>query len=128
MIVGANGCGKTTIIEALKFATTGQLPPGARAGHSFINDPGMTDSTEVKGCIKLRFNNAANEVCILTRSLQLAKKKVKLEFRQLDGMLKIKDRAGKTSSLSYKCADLDKHMPLQLGEIDLSYTALLLSL
>lgn len=115
LCIGANGCGKTTIIEALKFATTGQLPPGARAGHSFINDPGMTDSTEVKGCIKLRFNNAANEICILTRSLQLTKKKVKLEFRQLDGMLKIKDRTGKTSSLSYKCADLDKHMPLQLG-------------
>ncbi|KAJ1410934.1 hypothetical protein B484DRAFT_336194 [Ochromonadaceae sp. CCMP2298] len=28
MIVGANGCGKTTIIESLKFACTGALPPG----------------------------------------------------------------------------------------------------
>ena len=30
MIVGANGCGKTTIIESLKFATTGSLPPNTR--------------------------------------------------------------------------------------------------
>jgi hypothetical protein len=59
MIVGANGCGKTTIIEGLKYATTGCLPPGARAGHSFVNDPGVTDTPEVKAQIKLRFNNSA---------------------------------------------------------------------
>ena len=51
MIVGANGCGKTTIIECLKFACTGVMPPGANKGQSFVNDPGMTDTTEVKACI-----------------------------------------------------------------------------
>lgn len=30
MIVGANGCGKTTIIESLKFACTGSLPPNTK--------------------------------------------------------------------------------------------------
>jgi DNA repair protein RAD50 len=30
MIVGTNGCGKTTIIESLKFACTGSLPPNAK--------------------------------------------------------------------------------------------------
>lgn len=39
MIVGANGCGKTTIIECLKYACTGALPPGARNGQSFVHDP-----------------------------------------------------------------------------------------
>ena len=39
MIVGANGCGKTTIIECLKYACTGTLPPGARNGQSFVHDP-----------------------------------------------------------------------------------------
>lgn len=39
MIVGANGCGKTTIIECLKYACTGMLPPGARSGQSFVHDP-----------------------------------------------------------------------------------------
>ena len=74
MIVGANGCGKTTIIESLKFATTGQMPPGANKGQSFVNDPGLTDATEVKASIRLRFHNAHNEVCILQRSMQLTKK------------------------------------------------------
>ena len=30
MIVGANGCGKTTIIESLKYASTGYLPPNCK--------------------------------------------------------------------------------------------------
>ena len=30
MIVGSNGCGKTTIIESLKFACTGSLPPNTK--------------------------------------------------------------------------------------------------
>lgn len=30
MIVGANGCGKTTIIESLKFSCTGSLPPNTK--------------------------------------------------------------------------------------------------
>ena len=115
MIVGANGCGKTTIIESLKFACTGMMPPGANKGQSFVNDPGMTDATEVKASIKLRFNSASNEVCVLSRSMQLTKKKVKLEFKQLDGTIKQKDHEGNMTSLSYKCADLDRYVPQLLN-------------
>lgn len=28
-----------TIIECLKVSCTGELPPNARSGHSFIHDP-----------------------------------------------------------------------------------------
>jgi len=80
-----------------------------------VNDPGMTDTTEVKASIKLRFNNSGGETNVINRSLQLTKKKVKLEFKALDGMLKMKDAEGKQTSLSMKCADLDKHIPLLLG-------------
>lgn len=38
LIVGYNGSGKTTIIECLKYATTGDLPPNSRNG-AFIHDP-----------------------------------------------------------------------------------------
>ncbi len=51
LILGPNGTGKTvrpcvfspnqfqTIIECLKYAATGELPPGAKTGASFIHDP-----------------------------------------------------------------------------------------
>lgn len=39
IIVGANGSGKTTIIEALKYAVTGELPPTTTRGQGFIFDP-----------------------------------------------------------------------------------------
>jgi len=38
LIVGPNGSGKTTIIECLKYATTGDLPPNSKGG-AFIHDP-----------------------------------------------------------------------------------------
>jgi len=42
VIVGHNGSGKTTIIECLKYATTGDQPPGTRGG-AFIHDPKMAN-------------------------------------------------------------------------------------
>ena len=34
LIVGHNGAGKTTIIECLKMAASGSLPPNSSSGHS----------------------------------------------------------------------------------------------
>jgi DNA repair protein RAD50 len=39
LIVGHNGAGKTTVIECLKQATTGAMPPNSKNGQSFIHDP-----------------------------------------------------------------------------------------
>ena len=38
IIVGANGSGKTTIIESLKYICTGSQPPLSDGGKSFIHD------------------------------------------------------------------------------------------
>ena len=38
LIVGENGCGKTTIIECLKYALTGDFPTGSDKGKSFVHD------------------------------------------------------------------------------------------
>ena len=32
LILGQNGCGKTTVIECLKYITTGDSPPGSGGG------------------------------------------------------------------------------------------------
>ncbi|CAK0853678.1 unnamed protein product [Prorocentrum cordatum] len=55
LIVGPNGSGKTTIIECLKMASAGLLPPGARNGHGFVHDPQVARLPEVKGQIKMLF-------------------------------------------------------------------------
>ena len=47
-----------TIIEALKMATTGELPPHARNGQSFIHDPKVANVPEVKAQLKLRFKTS----------------------------------------------------------------------
>ena len=82
--------GKTTIIEALKYACCGSLPPGTRSGQAFINDPSMTDSSDVKASIKLKFKNRRGFACVATRLLQLTRKRSKLEFKALDSILKTK--------------------------------------
>lgn len=43
LILGKNGSGKTTIIECLRVATCGILPPGSGAGKSFVTDPSLVD-------------------------------------------------------------------------------------
>ena len=59
VIVGRNGCGKTTIIECLKYATTAALPcPGAM----FVHDPQIAGENEIKATIKLKFTDGAGKV------------------------------------------------------------------
>jgi DNA repair exonuclease SbcCD ATPase subunit len=36
-LASRNGCGKTTIIECLKYAITGGLPPGNKSGQAFVH-------------------------------------------------------------------------------------------
>jgi DNA repair protein RAD50 len=87
VIVGANGCGKTTIIECLKFATTGALPPGSAAGQSFVHDPKMSHASEVKGQIKLKFKNKVNQTMVCQRDLQVSAARAKYTYKALDATL-----------------------------------------
>lgn len=48
LILGPNGTGKTTVIEALKYATTGEFPPGSDKGKSFIHDPSLATTGSVR--------------------------------------------------------------------------------
>ncbi|EZG68210.1 putative RAD50-like protein [Gregarina niphandrodes] len=55
LIVGHNGAGKTTIVECLRMATTGENPPNANKGHNFLHDPRLLGLVDVKGQIRLIF-------------------------------------------------------------------------
>lgn len=45
VIVGHNGSGKTTIVECLKYAATGDLPPHTKGG-GFLHDPNMAGTDQ----------------------------------------------------------------------------------
>ncbi|KAI5467417.1 major facilitator superfamily-domain-containing protein [Mariannaea sp. PMI_226] len=67
LIVGYNGSGKTTIIECLKYATTGELPPNSKGG-AFIHDPKLCGEKEVMAQVKLQFRSI-NDRQHLTKTL-----------------------------------------------------------
>ena len=120
MIVGQNGSGKTTIIECLKYACTGKLPPGgaSTAGQSWIHDPKLTDDTEVKASIKLRFKARDGKRMVVVRSLQLQYKGKSKNptFKQLEGVIKtINPVTKKSESLGHKCQDLNTFVPQATG-------------
>ncbi|KAJ1977127.1 DNA repair protein rad50 [Dimargaris verticillata] len=116
IIVGHNGSGKTTIIECLKYATTGDLPPNSKGG-AFIHDPHLTRTPDTKAQIKLKFTNINKQSLICTRSIQLTQRAKTMSQKTLENLLVRLDPTdpSRHTSLSTRCADLDMEMPLQLG-------------
>ncbi|KAJ2742458.1 DNA repair protein rad50 [Coemansia sp. BCRC 34301] len=115
IIVGQNGCGKTTIIECLKYITTGELPPNSKGG-AFIHDPKLCGENEVKAQVKLRFNNVSQRSMTCARSILLSQKKSTVTQKTLEGALSFDATATEDKvSISSRCADLDAMLPEQLG-------------
>ncbi|KAJ1931533.1 DNA repair protein rad50, partial [Linderina pennispora] len=115
IIVGQNGCGKTTVIESLKYATTGELPPNSKGG-AFIHDPKLAGENEVKAQVKLRFYNVTQRSMTCVRSMLLTQKKVTVSQRTLEGALSFDATPTEDKvSISSRCADLDAMMPAQMG-------------
>ncbi|KAJ3065812.1 DNA repair protein rad50 [Podochytrium sp. JEL0797] len=118
LIVGHNGAGKTTIIESLKFATMGAMPPNAK--HSFIHDPKLAQASEVKGQIKLQFKNVNGKKLTATRNVVAALAKGKVNtFKSLESVLVTRLPDGKDDpdgvSITSKCSEFDSLIPTHLG-------------
>lgn len=128
-----------TIIECLKYATTGDLPPNTKGG-AFVHDPAMANEREVKAEVKLRFRNCNAERLVVTRKLQVTVKKgaASHTMKTLEHSLAYSDDKGEANkvrllackdllpctcsersqqrrTLSTKCAELDEELPIQLG-------------
>jgi DNA repair protein RAD50 len=122
LIVGPNGSGKTTIIECLKMASAGALPPNSKNGHGFIHDPQVAHLPEVKAQIRMLFKTGVvareKEICAI-RSFQLTNKKmmgrVKPVFKALESVLRTQMDDGTKASLSHRCADMDTQVPELMG-------------
>jgi DNA repair protein RAD50 len=89
IILGQNGSGKSTIIEAVKMATTGDLPPMVSQGAAFINDPRIRSMTETNAKIRLQFTNVRGEEYLVSRHFLLKMSRSgKPEFKTVDQTLK----------------------------------------
>ncbi|PHH63300.1 hypothetical protein CDD81_6074 [Ophiocordyceps australis] len=113
LIVGYNGSGKTTIIECLKYATTGELPPNSKGG-AFIHDPKLCGEREVMAQVKLQFRSINNRQHVATRSLQLTVKKTSRTQKTLDCSLAVVN-GGERTTTSTRQAQLDEMIPERLG-------------
>ena len=101
VIVGHNGSGKTTIIECLKYATTGEQPPGTRGG-AFVHDPKMANEKEVKAQVKLRFYAANGTRMVVVRNLSVTVKKTAgLTMKTLESILGLADGEETNGKVSF---------------------------
>ncbi|KAK0064769.1 DNA repair protein RAD50 [Biomphalaria pfeifferi] len=119
LILGPNGTGKTTIIECLKYATTGDMPPGSKgAGAAFIHDPKLCKEREIKGQIRLMIHDVSGAKLMVTRSMNAKlkdSKGKKIEMKTLDGVLTRFLPDGEKQSITSRCADLNIEMIGALG-------------
>jgi len=107
LIVGQNGCGKTTVIECLKFATTSDMPPNTK-GSSFVFDPKLIDEVETKGRIKLYFRDTSGLSVQVQKNLCSTQKAKKLEFRTAETIISRYSSEGKLlSTITSKCINAD---------------------
>ena len=114
LIVGQNGCGKTTIIECLKYAFTGLQPPNTKVGGAFVHDPKLSSVIQVKAAVAASFRAANGSALTVTRRLELNVKKASRSLKSLESSLVVK-RRGETTVLSTRVAELDEDLPKYLG-------------
>ncbi|KAJ4290748.1 DNA repair protein rad50 [Collariella sp. IMI 366227] len=113
LIVGYNGSGKTTIIECLKYATTGELPPNSKGG-AFIHDPNLAGEKDVRAQVKVSFRSTVGENYVITRNVQLTVKKSTRSQKTLEGSLLLRNN-GERHVISTRVMELDKLVPEKLG-------------
>lgn len=114
LIVGSNGSGKTTIIECLKYITTGLQPPNTARGGAFIHDPKLAGEKETMAQVKLQFTSGDGSQMVAARSLSLTVTKAKRTMKTLEGSLLVK-KHNERISISSRVAEMDSILPDYLG-------------
>lgn len=112
LFLGQNGCGKTTIIESIRFALTSELPSGTNNGQGFLNDPKMSHRNQVKASIKIKFFDAQGNMITVSRFMSVAMKPAGgLTFKTLLPTIRKrdKDNLGEPVDISGRCIDIDSY-------------------
>ena len=99
-----------TIIECLKYITTGDLPPNTKGG-AFVHDPKIANEKEVKAQVRLRFWNVNRQRMTATRALQVTVKKGGgLTMKTLEGVLAKSDVDGNEGKVSSHASFIHRDM------------------
>ncbi|KAL9092536.1 MAG: hypothetical protein Q9165_004340 [Trypethelium subeluteriae] len=114
VIVGYNGAGKTTVIECLKYATTGEMPVNSKTGGAFIHDPDLCHEREVHAQVRLSFRGTSGARMVVTRNLQLTVKRTTRSQKKLEASL-LTARDGERTVISSRAVELDAIMPRYMG-------------
>eukprot|EP00729_Bicosta_minor_P009833 gene9833-29973_t len=137
LIVGPNGSGKTdalrsmrlqcaacccssssvgtTIIEALKFITTGNHPAGGN-GAAFVHDPKVLNEREVKARVKLQFKDQTGNRLVVTRTMEVTQTAKTQKYKTLESSIqKIDSVTKEKSTLSSRCAEIDSLITERMG-------------
>ncbi|KAJ8687829.1 hypothetical protein QAD02_023623 [Eretmocerus hayati] len=117
LILGPNGTGKTTIIEALKYVTSGEYPPDSDRGKAFVHEPKSALNHTVKGNVKGRIIDRTGQELIVARTVQVTRQKNgTLKFQALDNTITKLDKVTKEKiQITNKCCDIDAEMLRAMG-------------
>ncbi|XP_076644408.1 DNA repair protein rad50 [Halictus rubicundus] len=116
LILGPNGTGKTTIIEALKYATCGEFPPNSERGKFFIHDPALSMTSMVRAVVKAEIVDRVGNIFTICRTMECAKANVVSKFKTLDSALSRINKGTKdVISITNRCANVDTELTLAMG-------------